>query len=140
MIVHQPWSHLLLGRLAAGFRLVLPDGVEVEKIVKSTLRQRNEELPLQVQLSRRDLDTILRNLKGLSRRQARQLILESVSEDNRLDLSDVNHILAQKRRMLQSSGLLEYVESPVDLSEIGGLSRLKNWLGQRQCAFSKEAA
>ena len=140
MIDHHADRPQVVTAWSTDFELSLPDEAELEKIVKSTLRQRNEELPLQVQLSRRDLDTILRNLKGLSRRQARQIILESVSEDNRLDLSDVNHILAQKRRMLQSSGLLEYVESPVDLSEIGGLARLKNWLGQRQCAFSKEAA
>ncbi|HEY7115151.1 MAG TPA: AAA family ATPase [Tepidisphaeraceae bacterium] len=122
------------------FELSLPDEAELEQLLRSTLRRRNEEKPVQVQLSRRDLDTILRNLKGLSRRQARQIILETISEDNRLDLGDVNHILATKRKMLQASGLLEYVESPVDLSEIGGLAHLKAWLAQRQCGFSKEAA
>jgi SpoVK/Ycf46/Vps4 family AAA+-type ATPase len=93
-----------------------------------------------VQLSRFELDTVLRNLKGLSARQARQIILDIIGEDNRLDAADVNHILANKRKMLRGSGLLEYVEAPVNLEEIGGLARLKTWLGQRQCAFSKEAA
>jgi SpoVK/Ycf46/Vps4 family AAA+-type ATPase len=140
MIDHQSDRPEVVGAWSTEFELSLPDEAELERIVKSTLRQRNEEKPVQVHLSRRDLETILRNLKGLSRRQARQIILETVSEDNRLDLSDVNHILAQKRRMLQASGLLEYIESPVDLSEIGGLTRLKTWLSQRQCGFSKEAA
>jgi SpoVK/Ycf46/Vps4 family AAA+-type ATPase len=139
MIDHQSDRPEVVGEWSTEFELSLPDEAELERIVKSTLRQRNEEKPVQVHLSRRDLETILRNLKGLSRRQARQIILETVSEDNRLDLSDVNHILAQKRRMLKAGGLLEYVESPVDLSEIGGLARLKTWLGQRQCGFSKEA-
>jgi SpoVK/Ycf46/Vps4 family AAA+-type ATPase len=140
MIDHKSDRPEVVGAWSTDFELSLPDEAELERIVKATLRERNDERPLSVQLSRRDLDTVLRNLKGLSRRQARQIILETVSEDNRLDLSDVNHILAQKRRMLQASGLLEYVESPVDLSEIGGLARLKTWLGQRQCGFSKEAA
>jgi SpoVK/Ycf46/Vps4 family AAA+-type ATPase len=122
------------------FELSLPDEAELERIVKSTLRERNAESPVLVNLSRRDLEVVVRNLKGLSRRQARQIILESVSEDNRFDVTDVNRILAQKRRTLQGTGLLEYVESPVDLAEIGGLSRLKLWLGQRQAGFSKEAA
>jgi AAA+ superfamily predicted ATPase len=140
MIDHKADRPEVVGAWSTEFELSLPVVAELERIVKSTLRERNDEKPLQVQLSRRDLDTILRNLQGLSRRQARQIILETVSEDNRLDLSDVNHILAQKRRVLQSSGLLEYVESPVDLSEIGGLARLKTWLEQRQSGFSKEAA
>jgi SpoVK/Ycf46/Vps4 family AAA+-type ATPase len=140
MIDHHADRPEVVRAWSTDFELSLPDEAELEQIVKSTLRQRNEEKPVQVHLARRDLDTILRNLKGLSRREARQIILETVSEDNRLDLSDVNHILAQKRRMLQASGLLEYIESPVDLSEIGGLTRLKTWLDQRQCGFSKEAA
>jgi SpoVK/Ycf46/Vps4 family AAA+-type ATPase len=139
MIDHHSERPDVVRSWSAEFELSLPDEAELEQILKSTLRRQNEVSPVLVQLSRRDLETILRNLKGLSRRQARQIILESISEDNRLDMSDVNHILAQKRKMLQASGLLEYIESPVDLSEIGGLERLKTWLGQRQKAFSKEA-
>jgi SpoVK/Ycf46/Vps4 family AAA+-type ATPase len=140
MIDHEADRPDVVAAWSTEFELSLPDEAELERIVRATLRQRNEEKPVSVQVSRRDLDTILRNLKGLSRRQARQIILEVVSEDNRLDLADVNHILASKRKMLQAGGLLEYVESPVDLSEIGGLARLKTWLTHRQCAFSKEAA
>jgi AAA+ superfamily predicted ATPase len=121
------------------FELTLPDEAALEKILKNTLRARNEESPVQVYLNRRDLDTIIRNLKGLTPRQARQIILDAVCGDSRLDISDVNHILAQKRRLLQSAGLLEFVEAPVDLTEIGGLNRLKNWLNQRRCALSKDA-
>ncbi|HSI35890.1 MAG TPA: AAA family ATPase [Tepidisphaeraceae bacterium] len=125
---------------AAVFELSLPDEAELEQILKSTLRDRNDERPVQVVLGRRDVETILRNLKGLTRRQAAQLIVDAVCDDNRLDVQDVNHILAGKRRLLQSSGLLEYVESPVDLAEIGGLERLKLWLDRRKGAMTKEAA
>src|SRR5258706_15369558 len=106
MIDHQSDRPEVVGAWSTDFELSLPDEAELERIVKATLRQRNEEKPLQGQLSRKDLETILRNLKGLSRRQARQIILETVCEDNRLDLSDGNHILAQKRRMLEGGGLL----------------------------------
>jgi SpoVK/Ycf46/Vps4 family AAA+-type ATPase len=140
MIDHAAGRPDVVSAWSTEFDLSLPDEAELERIVKSTLRTRNEEKPVQVHLSRRDLDAVLRNLKGLTRRQARQIILETVCEDNRLDVADVNSILATKRKLLQAGGLLEYVESPVDLSEIGGLNRLKTWLAQRQRAFSKEAA
>jgi AAA+ superfamily predicted ATPase len=140
MIDHAGGRPDVVSAWSTEFELSLPDEAELERIVRSTLRQRNEERPVQVHLNRRELDAVLRNLKGLSRRQARQIILETVCEDDRLDVADVNHILANKRKMLRAGGLLEYVESPVDLSEIGGLGRLKTWLAQRQAAFSKEAA
>ena len=69
-------------------------------------------------------------------RQARQTIYSCVSGDKKFDEQDVNHILAYKRQTLGSDGLLEYVESPVSISEVGGLEQLKVWLNQRQDAVA----
>jgi SpoVK/Ycf46/Vps4 family AAA+-type ATPase len=42
--------------------------------------------------------------------------------------------------MIQRGGLLEFIKIPLDLSEIGGMIRLKRWLNQRKSAFSSDAA
>lgn len=118
----------------------LPDEKEIQDIIRSTLRALNDEHHIEVHLSRADLQTIVRNLQGLTRRQARQVILDAVCEDCRLDASDINKILAEKRQAIGSDGILDYVESPVSLDEIGGLGRLKEWLRQRQQCLSDEAA
>jgi SpoVK/Ycf46/Vps4 family AAA+-type ATPase len=94
---------------------------------------------VQIDLDKKSLRTIVRNLAGLTRRQARQIILDVICPDQRLDANDINTILAQKRKYLQSEGLLEYIESPVDLSEIGGMTNLKHWLAQREKALSEDA-
>lgn len=125
--------------LTTPFQLSLPGEKELEEILKSTLRSFNERRPVRAHVSRRDIDLVIRNLRGLSRRQARQVILDAVAEDGVFDQHDVNHILANKRRQLAQDGLLEYIESPVTLDEIGGLTALKAWLEQRQNAFSDEA-
>jgi SpoVK/Ycf46/Vps4 family AAA+-type ATPase len=41
--------------------------------------------------------------------------------------------------MIQQGGLLEYIETPLDLSEIGGMKHLKKWLNQRKETFSPKA-
>jgi len=41
--------------------------------------------------------------------------------------------------MLQTGGMLEYVETPAELNEIGGMRRLKGWLAKRQNATSEKA-
>jgi AAA+ superfamily predicted ATPase len=125
--------------LATPFDLSLPDEEELEQVIKAALRQRNEAVRIQVDIDRKGFQTILRNLRGLTARQAKQVILDSVIPDQRFDISDVNQVLAEKRKQFQSAGLLEYIESPVDLSEIGGLSRLKEWLKQRENALTPEA-
>lgn len=121
------------------FDLSLPNETELEQIIKLTLRRFHETKPLQIELTRNGLSTIIRNLRGLSRRQAEQIIINTVSEDHRLEDDDINGILARKRQMLQSDGLLEYIQTPTALNEIGGLRRLKQWLQQRQHTLGPEA-
>jgi hypothetical protein len=139
MIDHQGERPAVVQNLTTPFYFPLPDTHEIEDVIRSTLRRKNEEHPLTVDLSRRDLDIILRNLRGLTRRQARQIICDCVAEDYRLDAADIGRILAEKRRTLMSAGLLEYVEAPVDLGDIGGLARLKSWLQVRTRALAPEA-
>ncbi|GMV97753.1 MAG: ATPase [Phycisphaerae bacterium] len=125
---------------AARFEISLPDEAELETIIRDTLRRLNREDRIAVDISRRGLRTVIRNLRGLTRRQAEQIITEVVAQDRRFDEADINRILAGKRRAIQGGGLLEYIEAPIDLEEIGGLGRLKGWLKMRQAAVSDEAA
>jgi AAA+ superfamily predicted ATPase len=122
------------------FDLSLPDEVELEHVVKSVLRQRSSMVPIHVDIDRRGFQTIIRNLRGLTARQARQVILDTITPDDSFEISVVNKVLAEKRKQFQSVGLLEYVESPVDLGEIGGLNKLKEWLRVRRDVLGDEAA
>ncbi|MFH1616569.1 MAG: AAA family ATPase [Planctomycetota bacterium] len=124
----------------APFTISLPDENELERIVRRTLRDFNQEHQLEVAISKKAFKTIIRNLRGLSRRQAEQIIIDAVSDDYRFDSDDINSILARKRQMMQGDGLLEYIETPARIDEIGGLAHLKSWLRQRQDAVGQEAA
>jgi AAA+ superfamily predicted ATPase len=125
---------------AVRFELSLPDENELEAIIRSTLKRENEATPVQIDISRRSLQAILRNLRGLNRRQVEQVVRELVATDRRFDDEDVNHVVAAKRRALFDTGLLEFIEAPAELDQIGGLRRLKNWLKHRQNSLSKQAA
>src|SRR6185436_18910581 len=122
------------------FELSLPNEKELEALVIKTVRDRNKVSPIRVDLGRQNLRTIVHNLAGLNRRQARQVILDAICSDRCLDTTDIKPMLAEKRKYLQGEGLLEYIESPVDLSEIGGMVHLKKWLEQRQNALTDDAA
>ena len=123
---------------ARSVTLTLPDSDELEDLIRNTLREVHEESPIEINITKRAFEAIVRNLRGLSRRQARQLILETVT-DRRFTDDDVNRVLAGKRRMLQSDGLLEYIQTPLDLNEIGGMTNLKAWLEKRKACFGDQA-
>ena len=122
------------------FELSLPTELELDTLIRSTLREIHNMTPLEIGISKDGLAAIIRNLRGLSIRQAKQLIYDVVSADLRFEDADVNKIIAGKRRMFQSDGLLDYVEAPLTMDEIGGMANLKKWLSLRKDGFTEKAA
>lgn len=122
------------------FELSLPDEDELEQVARETLRRVDQEHNVEVDISKRHWRAILRNLRGLTRRQAEQIIVATVADDHRLDSDDVNTVLARKRETVGAGGLLQFVETPMDLSDIGGLRRLKDWLAKRRAAAAGRGA
>ena len=124
---------------ARRFDLSFPSESELEDLVRRTLRRFHQEKPIEVAVTRKGLETIVRNLRGLTRRQAERVVLDTVTEDRHFDDEDINIVIASKRQMIQQGELLQYVQTPQSLKEIGGMRRLKRWLRTRRSAFGAEA-
>lgn len=139
LIDHSEELPPVLREYVTTFTLPLPDEEELERILRQTLREAHRASPIEIDITRHGLKLITRNLLGLTRRQAMRIIADAVADDRRFDEADINTVLARKRQTLYQTGLLEYVEAPVSLDEIGGLARLKHWLAQRQHALSDAA-
>jgi SpoVK/Ycf46/Vps4 family AAA+-type ATPase len=139
MIDHRGPLPDVIRAVSTPARIHPPHRAEIERIVRSTLQAYHQDTPIEVDLSKRDLETIVRNLSGLSRPQIERIVIDVVTTDQRLDADDVNGTLARKRQVLHRDGLLEYIESPVDLDTIGGLVGLKRWLVARRDAISPRA-
>jgi SpoVK/Ycf46/Vps4 family AAA+-type ATPase len=140
LVDHQPRAPAIIRDNSAHFEVPLPDEAELTRIVRDTVREESRRGHLHARLRPTQLRAIVRNLVGLTRQQAEQVILEVIVEDRELSPDDLNHILARKRQLLGRDGLLEFVESPVSLEEIAGFERFKRWLGQRVRAMETEAA
>jgi len=124
---------------ARPLEISFPNQQELKDIVRKTLRHFHRKKPIEVGITQKGLDMIVRNLRGLTRRQAERIIIDTVADDRRFDDNDINLVIASKRRMIQRGGLLEYIQIPLDLSEIGGMRRLKKWLSRRKDAFGSKA-
>ncbi len=120
---------------AAEFEVGLPDTDELEQIVRRTVKQVHRGAPLEVDVSRDDFQAMLRNLRGLTRRQAAEVVRDIALDDGRIDASDIDEIIRLKREMVAAGGLLEFVRAPTSMAEIGGLDRLKQWLHARRGAL-----
>ncbi|MGD2094161.1 MAG: AAA family ATPase [Phycisphaerales bacterium] len=124
---------------AKPFEISYPSRQELLKIIRNTLQHFHRKKPIEIGISQKGLDTIIRNLRGLTRRQAERIIIDAAAHNRRFDDNDINIVIGSKRKMIQRGGLLEYIQTPLDLSEIGGMKSLKKWLNQRKDAFSPKA-
>lgn len=124
---------------ATRFEIALPEEAELTELIRRVVQRENREQRIEARLTRGALTTIVRNLRGLSRRQAEQIIIDAICENQRLDDGDINTVLARKRQLLHRDGLLEYVEAPTDLDDIAGLKRLKRWLHHRNAALDEKS-
>jgi AAA+ superfamily predicted ATPase len=124
---------------ARPFEISFPDEKELHEIIRKTLSRLHSKTPIEVGLTQQGLGTIVRNLRGLTRRQAERIIIDTVSQDRCFNDEDINVVIASKRQIIQRDGLLEYIRTPLDLSEIGGMRRLKKWLAKRKDSFTSKA-
>ncbi|MBU0616772.1 MAG: AAA family ATPase [Planctomycetes bacterium] len=140
MIDHETIKSDVVRAETTSFEIALPTEQDIESLVRETLRQAHRDHPILIDITRGGWRTVIRNLHGLTRRQIERIIIDCVADDRKFDEEDINHVLASKRRTLGGGGLLEYIETPVDAGEIGGLRRLKDWLKQRHGALTDKAA
>ncbi|MBK9188363.1 MAG: AAA family ATPase [Phycisphaerales bacterium] len=139
MIDHKDEVPDAVGFSSVRLDLPAPDDDELESIIRRVISRLRRASPVNASMTRADLRLIIENLRGLSRRHAEQLVAQVSLADGAFSLDDLPAIQAGKRRLLQDAGVLEFVDAPASLDDIGGLDRFKAWLLERAHAFSDQA-
>ncbi len=140
LIDHKDKVDSAIGEASVRFEIYPPDDEEIAGLVKGTLKRLNRAAQVQAAMKQSDFDLYVQTLRGLSRRQVKALITECVSKDRTFTKDDYPKLVEAKRRLFQDSGVLDFVEAPASLDDIGGLTKLKAWLAEREQAFAPEAA
>ncbi len=76
---------------------------------------------------------------GLTSLEIENCLSRSLVNDRRLDEKDLKSILNEKKQIIRKTGILEYVDSHLDLNDVGGLQTLKKWLELRSHCFDDKA-
>ncbi len=128
-----------LQHVCASWRLPLPGPGELRALADRVIKDFSGPVPVRVDLDEAGFQTLLDGLCGMTVLEAERALCLAVADDLALTSEDVDDVLAIKRSVLREGGVLEYVVSDLDLTEVGGLANLKAWLAKRQEAFSERA-
>ncbi len=135
MIDHQDAIPTAIGAVSVRYTPPLPDDTALAAVIKSTARRLAQQgllkdAPMDGAGQRRAVEV----LRGLTVRQAEQLIREACA-DGVLNNNDLAKFAHGKRLLMEDSGVLEFVDAPTSLDDIGGLDKLKRWLRSRESSF-----
>lgn len=139
MIDHKDAVPAVIGASSVRYEISAPGDEEIGDLIKETIQSHMRERPVQATVTRELFDQFVLNLRGLTRRQVRQVITQCILDDRALSEKDLVTIQRSKRKLLEDAGVLDFVESPASLDDIGGLANMKNWLRKREALFSSKS-
>ncbi len=85
------------------------------------------------------LEEMVRCCQGLSLDRIRRVLGKAIATHGALRPEDVELILEEKRQTIRQTQILDFYPAQTQISDIGGLENLKDWLLRRGGAFSAQA-
>ncbi|MGF1495145.1 MAG: AAA family ATPase [Microcoleaceae cyanobacterium] len=111
----------------------LPDRTEIQQEIEQLLQATGQRLePLA-------LDEIVRSFQGLSMERIRRIWAKAIVTHGEFRIDDLDLILEEKRQAIRQTQILDFYPAQTEISDIGGLDNLKDWLLRRGGAFSEQA-
>ncbi|MEO1294464.1 MAG: AAA family ATPase [Cyanobacteria bacterium J06636_16] len=111
----------------------LPDVEAIRSEVTRLLNSLNAPLALA------DLDTLVQSCQGLSIERIRRVLARGIAAHGTFRPEDVDLVLEEKRQTIRQTQILDFYPAREQISDIGGLDNLKDWLLRRGNAFSEKA-
>jgi len=111
----------------------LPNTHEIRAEVTRLLRGLNASLDL------KDLDALVQSCQGLSMERIRRVLARGIAAHGTFRPEDIDLVLEEKRQTIRQTQILDFYPAQEQISDIGGLDNLKDWLLRRGNAFSEKA-
>ena len=112
---------------------LLPEKAEIRAEVERLLAATGHALESKL------LDEMVRSFQGLSLERIRRILAKAIATHGELRPDDIDLILEEKRQTIRQTQILDFYPAQENISDIGGLDNLKDWLLRRGGAFSERA-
>lgn len=119
----------------------LPDGEKINSRIHEILNHMKESIKgknkkTQLDYSGDDIQSFTKALQGLTMLEVDTSLSTSITHLNRLD---VQKLINDKRQIIRKSQILEFIDAPVAMNDVGGLDLAKLYLSKYSKAYSDEA-
>ena len=117
----------------------LPSREEVKEIISSFLNNYKGMQGVTIDVNNELLEKFVDASVGLTKLEIDNSFARALVSNRQIDASDLKGILSEKKQIIRKTGILEYIDSQLNLNDVGGLQTLKKWLELRSHCFGDEA-
>ncbi len=117
----------------------LPKFDEIKNLFEDMIRVNRERGRINVDLTEEEKEQLVRASLGLTLHEAENAFARAMVDDGRIDISDLDVIHEEKSQIIKKTGLLEFIDSDINIDDVGGLENLKRWLIKRDKSWLDSA-
>jgi hypothetical protein len=117
----------------------LPTPAELKQIFLSLITPLQKSGKISARINSDLVEKVINASRGLTESEVEHLYAKLVVRNKSFDERDLPVVVAEKKKLIRKSGLLEYYGFSENMDSVGGLDNLKTWLRQRGLAFSQKA-
>jgi len=114
----------------------LPESGEIEKKLDEVIEAVKGNPNVDTKLDPHTREVIVKSAQGLTMDEIESVFARSLVEKKKFD---VEIVLEEKKQIIRKSGLLEYYPAQNQMSDVGGMELLKEWLEKRTNSFTDKA-
>nr|YP_009496061.1 hypothetical protein ycf46 [Rhizosolenia setigera]AWT38501.1 hypothetical protein ycf46 [Rhizosolenia setigera] len=94
---------------------------------------------LNLKIDNQLLENLTRVCQGLSLERIRRVLSKIIATYKTIDENSIPILLSEKKQIISQTEILEYWSTSDNISSIGGVDNLKDWLKKRKTAFGIQA-
>lgn len=116
----------------------LPTLEELKSLLNEMIEQ-NEGSGIRIKLSETDNEQLCKAAQGLTLQEAENAFARAMVTKGQLTLEEIDIILEEKCQVIKKTGILEFVNTNLNIDDVGGLENLKKWLTKRNNSWLGKA-
>jgi SpoVK/Ycf46/Vps4 family AAA+-type ATPase len=117
----------------------LPSRDEVKTIISSFINSWKGNASVSINVDDNLLEKFIDASIGLTILEIENCLAKALVSDLKLDETDLKDLLNEKKQIIRKTGILEFIDSKLNLQDVGGLNTLKKWLDLRSHCFEANA-
>ena len=112
----------------------LPDQEEINELIEQHIEVNKYD---REKFTDEDREKLMPSLKGMSAFEIDRMLDMAMSSNGSLSADDREMILVQKKQMVRKSGVLELIDTPESIDDIGGMEILKEYLERKSGIYAR---